>query len=190
MEFIKKIGKSENGSITVYVLSTLMVVLLVTTTIYVGLRNKTTTQIKQMDKINKEYNVTENDMQEAYDKAILETLESVKGTETTNTTVKDNLGNKVVVPAGFKVINPTENVTNGIENGAQNMSNKVESGTQNSMNGAYNATRTSVDTQAGTFMGMNSTAWTWLIMAIAAIAIVALVWYYGTQRQSSHYDDR
>ena len=55
MEFIKKIGKSENGSITVYVLSTLMVVLLVTTTIYVGLRNKTTTQIKQMDKINKEY---------------------------------------------------------------------------------------------------------------------------------------
>jgi len=114
MEFIKKIGKSENGSITVYVLSTLMVVLLVTTTIYVGLRNKTTTQIKQMDKINKEYNVTENDMQEAYGKAILETLESVKGTETTNTTVKDNLGNKVVVPAGFKVINPTENVTNGI----------------------------------------------------------------------------
>ena len=114
MEFIKKIGKSENGSITVYVLSTLMVVLLVTTTIYVALRNKTTTQIKQMDKINKEYNVTENDMQEAYDKAILETLESVKGTETTNTTVKDNLGNKVVVPAGFKVINPTENVTNGI----------------------------------------------------------------------------
>ena len=114
MEFIKKIGKSENGSITVYVLSTLMVVLLVTTTIYVGLRNKTTTQIKQMDKINKEYNVTENDMQEAYDKAILETLESVKGTETTNTTVKDSLGNQVVVPAGFKVINPTENVTNGI----------------------------------------------------------------------------
>ena len=114
MEFIKKIGKSENGSITVYVLSTLIVVLLVTTTIYVGLRNKTTTQIKQMDKINKEYNVTENDMQEAYDKAILGTLESVKGTETTNTTVKDNLGNKVVVPAGFKVINPTENVTNGI----------------------------------------------------------------------------
>ena len=114
MEFIKKIGKSENGSITVYVLSTLMVVLLVTTTIYVGLRNKTTTQIKQMDKINKEYNVTENDMQEAYDKAILETLESVKGTETTNTTVKDNLGNQVVVPAGFKVINPNDNVTNGI----------------------------------------------------------------------------
>ena len=114
MEFIKKIGKSENGSVTVYVLSTLIVVLLVTTTIYIGLRNKTTTQIKQMDKINKEYSVTDTDMLEAYDKAILGTLESVKGTETTNTTVKDNLGNKVVVPAGFKVINPNDNVINGI----------------------------------------------------------------------------
>ena len=114
MEFIKKIGKSENGSVTVYVLSTLIVVLLVTTTIYIGLRNKTTTQIKQMDKINREYSLTDTDMQEAYDKAIMGTLESVKGTETTNTTVKDNLGNKVVVPAGFKVINPNDNVTNGI----------------------------------------------------------------------------
>ena len=114
MEFIKKIGKSENGSVTVYVLSTLIVVLLVTTTIYIGLRNKTTTQIKQMDKINREYSVTDTDMQEAYDKAIMGTLESVKGTETTNTTVKDNLGNKVVVPAGFKVVNPDDNVTDGI----------------------------------------------------------------------------
>ncbi len=114
MEFIKKIGKSENGSVTVYVVSTLIVVLLVTTTIYIGLRNKTTTQIKQMDKINKEYSVTDTDMQEAYDKAIMGTLESVKGTETTNTTVKDNLGNQVVVPAGFKVINPNDDVTKGI----------------------------------------------------------------------------
>ena len=114
MEFIKKIGKSENGSVTVYVLSTLIVVLLVTTTIYIGLRNKTTTQIKQMDKINKEYSVTDTDMQETYDKAIMGTLESVKGTETTNTTVKDSLGNQVVVPAGFKVINPNDNVTKGI----------------------------------------------------------------------------
>ena len=114
MEFIKKIGKSENGSVTVYVLSTLIVVLLVTTTIYIGLRNKTTTQIKQMDKINKEYSVTDTDMQETYDKAIMGTLESVKGTETTNTTVKDSLGNQVVVPAGFKVVNKDANVTDGI----------------------------------------------------------------------------
>ena len=62
------------------------------------------------------------------------------------------------------------------------MTNKVESGTQNSMNGAYNATRTSVDTQAGTFMGMNSTAWTWLIMAISrnCNSCISLVLWYTT----------
>ena len=128
MEFIKKIGKSENGSVTVYVLSTLIVVLLVTTTIYIGLRNKTTTQIKQMDKINKEYSVTDTDMQETYDKAIMGTLESVKGTETTNTTVKDSLGNQVVVPAGFKVVNEDANVTDGIV--VEDVSHSATAGSQ------------------------------------------------------------
>ena len=42
------------------------------------------------------------------------TLGTVTGSETKNTTVKDSLGNQVVVPARFKVINPTENVTDGI----------------------------------------------------------------------------
>ena len=42
------------------------------------------------------------------------TLGTVKGSETTNTTVKDSLGNQVVVPAGFKVVNPNDNVTDGI----------------------------------------------------------------------------
>ena len=42
------------------------------------------------------------------------TLGTVTGSETKNTIVKDSLGNQVVVPAGFKVINPTENVTDGI----------------------------------------------------------------------------
>ena len=42
------------------------------------------------------------------------TLGTVTGSEEKNTTVKDSLGNQVVVPAGFKVINPTENVTDGI----------------------------------------------------------------------------
>ncbi len=42
------------------------------------------------------------------------TLGTVTGTETSNTTVQDSLGNKVVVPAGFKVINPEDNVEDGI----------------------------------------------------------------------------
>ena len=44
----------------------------------------------------------------------LPTLAEITGNETTNTESKDNLGNKVVVPAGFKVVNPDDNVENGI----------------------------------------------------------------------------
>ena len=42
------------------------------------------------------------------------TLGTVTGSETKNTTVKDSLGNQVVVPAGFKVVNKDANVTDGI----------------------------------------------------------------------------
>ena len=30
-------------------------------------------------------------------------------------------------------------------------------------------------------MGMTANAWTWLIIGIAAIAIIAVVWYYSMQ---------
>ena len=42
------------------------------------------------------------------------TLGTVTGNENTNTIVKDKLGNEVKVPAGFKVVNPTETVPDGI----------------------------------------------------------------------------
>ena len=46
------------------------------------------------------------------------------------------------------------------------------------MNGRYNTSRTSTE---GTLMGMSSNGWTWLILGIAAIAIIAVVWYYSMQ---------
>ena len=57
----------------------------------------------------------------------------------------------------------------------------------NPATGNYSATRTSTD---ATLMGMNATAWTWLILGLAAIAIVALVWYYSMQVTSSNYKDK
>ncbi len=42
------------------------------------------------------------------------TLGTITGYEITNTTVKDSLGNIVKVPAGFKIVNPTDTVPNGI----------------------------------------------------------------------------
>lgn len=42
------------------------------------------------------------------------TLGTVTGNETTNTTVSDIYGNQVKVPAGFRVVNPEDDVTKGI----------------------------------------------------------------------------
>ena len=41
-------------------------------------------------------------------------MSEITGQETENTSTKDNLGNYIVVPAGFKVINSNDNVTDGI----------------------------------------------------------------------------
>lgn len=83
------------------------------------------------------------------------------------------------------------NTTKGVTGSAENvMENKDNSGmTQNNNrtnNSNYTATRTATTNQ--TFMGMSSTAWTWLIIGIAGIAIVALVWYYGSQIRTSNDD--
>ena len=42
------------------------------------------------------------------------TLADITGNETENTETQDSLGNKVVIPAGFKVVNPNDNVEKGI----------------------------------------------------------------------------
>lgn len=68
-----------------------------------------------------------------------------------------------------------ENSMNGNDNIRTNNIQGSTSLTDNN-NGRYSATRTSTD---NTVMGMSSTAWTWLIVGIAAIAIIAIIWYYS-----------
>ena len=107
--------------------------------------------------------------------------------------VKNAVGGaeNVVENAAGGAVNTAKNATQGIENGMNNAGNTMKNTTSNTRtntNTGYTATRTS--TEPATFMGMTSTAWTWLIMGIAALAIVALVWYYGAQMRSSNYNDR
>lgn len=98
--------------------------------------------------------------------------------------VKDAVGGaENAIEDGAKGIsNTAKNVTGGAENAVSNMGKSTTSN-----NNSYVATRTATDTTGSTFMGMNATAWTWLIIGIATIAIVALVWYYG--KQVSSYND-
>lgn len=68
-----------------------------------------------------------------------------------------------------------ENSMNGNDNRRTN-NGQTSMGLTNDNNGRYTATRTGTD---NTVMGMSSTAWTWLIVGIAAIAIIAIIWYYS-----------
>ena len=81
-------------------------------------------------------------------------------------------------------------VSNKVGNAVKDTGNNMEKDTRATTgNNTYTATRTSTDGRA-TFMGMNGTAWTWLILGIAAIAIIAVVWYYSMQVTSENNNSR
>ena len=86
-----------------------------------------------------------------------------------------------------------ENKANEITNNAgrndatSNHNRTVAATTANDDNNGYTAVRTNAEGNA-TLMGMTATTWTWIIMAIAAVAIVALVWYYSAQVNKDNYD--
>ena len=96
------------------------------------------------------------------------------------------------------ISNTTKNATNSMENAGNNIghdakntmntvTNNNHKATTNTNN--YNATRTSASGDT-TLLGMNSTAWIWLVLGIATIAIIALVWYYSKQNVNNHNNKR
>lgn len=108
----------------------------------------------------------------------------------------NNAGN-AIKDAGNSVMNATNNVVNGTMNAVDdltrdrntnptNTSDSYDSNQNMNNNSRYSATRTS---NQGTLLGMNSTMWTWIIMGIVGIAIVALIWYYSMQTTDNNYDE-
>lgn len=107
----------------------------------------------------------------------------------------------MVEDAGRGIVDGVRNVTSGGENMMENAAGNIGNGVQNAGNrvtGAmtsdnYNATRTTtrsadINAAEGTFLGMNGTVWTWLIMAVVGVAIIALVWMYAKQNNRSYND--
>ena len=86
------------------------------------------------------------------------------------------------------VVNGTENAMNTTGNAAENVaagiSNTARNITGDMQDGMNNYTTTRVATE-NNFMGMSNNAWTWLIVGITAIAIIALIWYYSMQTTNS-----
>lgn len=80
------------------------------------------------------------------------------------------------------VLANTSNVTGEMtRNISSSISNSVESN-------PYTATKTSVSGYT-TFLGMTSTGWTWLIVGIFGVAIIALIWFYGKQHEDTSKDN-
>lgn len=117
------------------------------------------------DAVNNTEGAVEGAMHNAGD-AVQDSAEKAKNT-------MENAGNKI------------EGTGNTLEKDMKNTTSKVT----NTNNDGYSATRTSTTGNA-TFMGMNATAWTWLILGIAAIAIIAAVWYYSMQITSENNHSR
>lgn len=87
--------------------------------------------------------------------------------------------------------NDAKNVTNGVGNAMNNNgtnNNKMRTTTMNGNNG-YTAARTSTDTGAtGLFGNITNNVWTWAILAVVGIVIVALVMYYAKQNNITTYN--
>lgn len=98
---------------------------------------------------------------------------------------KDGIGN--MVNDGKNMI---ENGAKGLGNTTQNVANTLtsdtlrgEDGRENSSNDTYTANRTS----ATNVLSTSNPAILWTILAVIALAIIGVVWYYGIQTQTRHH---
>jgi len=80
------------------------------------------------------------------------------------------------------------NAENTIENGARNIGGALMNGANDVMDAGdndYTATRTSAE-DVSVINNTAATTWTWIAVAIAALVIVGLVWYYASQHNHKH----
>ena len=107
-----------------------------------------------------------------------------------------NLANDVrsgIQNAENAVENGVKNIGNAISDGAQNMENEMSDDNMNNVgsaitddNNGYTTTRTST-ADAGATGVMDSSVWTWVILAIAGVVIIGLVWYYAAQHNDREH---
>jgi len=117
----------------------------------------------------------------------------------------ENVIENAVHGAAGAIKDGTQNLENGLNSAVDDMNNNnnnennnnnnnntdnnnndhnLANFTNNDNNGNYTATRTA------TFMGMDGNTWTWFIIGIVGIAIIALVWAYSmqdTRREHNHH---
>ena len=118
---MKRNKKRKNSGITLIALVITIIVLLILAGVSVAMltgENGILTQAQNAKNRTEEAKVNESNVLTGYEQIINAStgvnLGTITGDETTNTVTQDSLGNRVVVPAGFTVQNPNDNVEDGI----------------------------------------------------------------------------
>ena len=109
--FFKKFKKSERGSITIFVLSTMLLVIGVVFVSYFSMMNKSASQAVELNKIQGEYNQTDSDMAQIYEES---KSFGVGEISEKNEEYTDVDGNVAIIPAGFKIVSGNEKINDGL----------------------------------------------------------------------------
>ena len=137
---LKKFKENEKGSITIFVLSTMLLVAGVIFVSYFSMMNKSASQEEELKKIQEEYNVENTTMKQTYDQS--KTFASGRMLEK-NEEYTDEDGNVAIIPAGFMIVPENEKINDGLviqdENGNEfvwipvetAVANNEENGTNN-----------------------------------------------------------
>ena len=116
MEIFKKLKNNQRGSITVFVLATMLIVVGIIVTIYMTTINKNNTQIEQLNKIQEEYMQTSDNsaMDQAYDENV-ENVEFGPGMiAEKNEEYEDDDGDTATIPKGFEIVPGLDDVSEGL----------------------------------------------------------------------------
>ena len=126
MKILRKLSE-EKGSITMTVVAAMLFITSAILIAYFSLSNQSNDQSKKTRQIADSYKVTNSDLVQKYKEVQdnlneittmsitkVKTLGNAMLAKGTNTEVTDELGNNFVVPAGFKVTDDANNVTEGM----------------------------------------------------------------------------
>ena len=124
----------------------------------------------------------------------------MRSIDKTENSMKNVVSGNVIDDAGNMLRDGMNTVGNGVRNTGNTVGGAIDdmnnddmnnnndnrdnnnSGMTGMNNGDYNAARTSADqTLNGGINTMTATTWMWIILIVAAVTILAAVWYYATQ---------
>lgn len=79
----------------------------------------------------------------------------------------------------------TDKAGDNMKNGAEAVGNTMQDGINSiTDNGEYTASRTAADGGQSLMGAMNTETWSWIIIGVVAIAIIALFWYYAAHSKN------